>query len=751
MKHIVHLSFGSSTINGELILKFQGESVRLTRLGSDHDLDLMIQWIKQYSGLCDVMAFSQLPPSFRLGAKTFHHQTHGKIIEALGSQAFTMGFQIQGLYGTWALEHCLKTGAVNFQNTPVTMLSGIWQQEVKQTLAAKSSQIYFLDPWSLLGIKAAIHGVKNFDLWASLSIPALTSLKPQWVKNHRIPLDKSQFPWIKPALDSEIFIGCSSLLGKIDSHILKNKTIFTDEMTPETEEFFRSAEVYNAYASRFILSDTSLKSCEVEALALLDKISEPSYQERGHKVPTLQMAELVEFVDRLGLKPQMDVLHEDRQKPLRKFAFVIHPLSQDYLFIHPTTSSLKAMPKLLKNQMEKWINLLPGVSYGTISGIQSTSTGVHAEGLIYTLFGTPRQLLNSDPEMIYRQLVKVAEHAAKQGAQIIGLGAFTKIVGDAGVTVAARSPIPVTTGNSLSAAATLWAARDACSKLGFVKFDKKKSPITEGRAMVIGATGSIGKACAKILAKLFTEVILTATNATKLFQLKEEILEESPDTTIHVTTQPSKFAADCELIVISTSAVAGGVLDLMAVKPGCVICDVSRPLTYKPSEATQRPDVLIIESGEIELPGQIKLDCDIGLPDSIVYACLAETAILALEGRYETYTLSRDIATNKVLEIYKMTKKHGGRLAAIRGPQGIITDMDIELCREHALKKLASKQPVSIQETPGTLGPEISQGKQSQGTKLTKQGEDNARAESPKGKTSRKARQVRKVAPPQTP
>src|SRR5689334_23929507 len=35
-------------------------------------------------------------------------------------------------------------------------------------------------------------------------------------------------------------------------------------------------------------------------------------------------------------------------------------------------------------------------------------------------------------------------------------------VGDAGVTIAQRSPIPVTTGNSLSAAATLWAARDAC-------------------------------------------------------------------------------------------------------------------------------------------------------------------------------------------------------------------------------------------------------------------------------------------------
>ena len=39
------------------------------------------------------------------------------------------------------------------------------------------------------------------------------------------------------------------------------------------------------------------------------------------------------------------------------------------------------------------------------------------------------------------------------GAQIAGLGAFTAVVGDGGITVNERSPIPVTTGNSLTIAA----------------------------------------------------------------------------------------------------------------------------------------------------------------------------------------------------------------------------------------------------------------------------------------------------------
>ena len=35
------------------------------------------------------------------------------------------------------------------------------------------------------------------------------------------------------------------------------------------------------------------------------------------------------------------------------------------------------------------------------------------------------------------------------GAQIAGLGAFTGVIGDGGITIGERSPIPVTTGNSL--------------------------------------------------------------------------------------------------------------------------------------------------------------------------------------------------------------------------------------------------------------------------------------------------------------
>lgn len=80
---------------------------------------------------------------------------------------------------------------------------------------------------------------------------------------------------------------------------------------------------------------------------------------------------------------------------------------------------------------------------------------------------------------------------------------------------------------------------------------------------------------------------------------------------------------------------------------------------------------------------------NIGLPDGVAYACLAETVVLALEGRFETFTVGRNIEWDKVKEIYQLGLKHGMRLAAIAGVNGVYTDQDLAKIRELALARRA--------------------------------------------------------------
>ena len=143
------------------------------------------------------------------------------------------------------------------------------------------------------------------------------------------------------------------------------------------------------------------------------------------------------------------------------------------------------------------------------------------------------------------------------------------------------------------------------------------------------------------------------------------------------------------MIVTATSAAGHKVLDIMRVKPGCIITDVARPLDMSAEDVAKRPDVLVIESGEVELPGEVRMK-DIGLPDGVVFACLAETIVLALEGRYENFTVGRSISWPKVKEIYGLGLKHGMKLATISGINGPYTDEDFDRVRTAALDARAA-------------------------------------------------------------
>ena len=335
--------------------------------------------------------------------------------------------------------------------------------------------------------------------------------------------------------------------------------------------------------------------------------------------------------------------------------------------------------------LEKTIAYSPPLLYSKIDGIQSVD-GTEAEGWLISVGGTPKEMMSHSPDFTYKRLIAASKMAEKLGAEIMGLGAFTKVVGDAGMTVAKHSPIPITTGNSYSASAALWAAADAMKRMGLIDIPRGKEKL-KAKSMVVGATGAIGSVSSKLLAMVFDEIILCGRDSEKLNKLKSLIHRDSPDTKIITTTDTSEYLSEADMIVTATSGAGKKVLDIMKVKPGCVITDVARPLDLNPEDIAKRPDVMYIESGEIEVPVKDHLQMrDIHLPKNVVFACMAETIVLALEGRFEEFTIGRDIEWKKVKEIYKLGLKHGMKLAAISGVNGVYTKDDIDKVRDLALK-----------------------------------------------------------------
>jgi len=170
----------------------------------------------------------------------------------------------------------------------------------------------------------------------------------------------------------------------------------------------------------------------------------------------------------------------------------------------------------------------------------------------------------------------------------------------------------------------------------------------------------------------------------KLLSLQEILQKQKPGLKLQVSTRADRFLEDMDVVVIASSG-ARESIDIMRVKPGCVITDITRPMVFSQKEVAKRQDVLVITGGEIQLPGEAIEMKDIALPHGVAYAGLAETIILALEGRFEDFTKGSNTQWEKVKEIYKLGIKHGMTLASISGVDGPLSEDDIARVKAQAL------------------------------------------------------------------
>jgi predicted amino acid dehydrogenase len=133
---------------------------------------------------------------------------------------------------------------------------------------------------------------------------------------------------------------------------------------------------------------------------------------------------------------------------------------------------------------------------------------------------------------------------------------------------------------------------------------------------------------------------------------------------------------EAHLIITVTSAIET-IIEAQHLRQGAVVCDVARPRDISRQVAEQRPDVLVIEGGMVQIPGPVDFGFDFGFPPKMAYACMAETMALALEQKYESYTLGKEIELSQVLTIDKIANKHGFKLGGFRSFERAITDQEI--------------------------------------------------------------------------
>lgn len=332
------------------------------------------------------------------------------------------------------------------------------------------------------------------------------------------------------------------------------------------------------------------------------------------------------------------------------FAFVIHPLNpkQDVARKYPLLA--KVLPTSLIHFFSRF---WPPVYLSHVTGARSEATGKEIEGWLVACPFTARQMLQMSPPVVYKKIVQTGRMAERLGARILGLLAFTSVIGDGGVTIAQRLHIPVTTGRSLTVAVTVEALERAARNRGI----QPESAVTA----VVGATGTIGSACAEWLAPAVAELVLVGRQDARLAQVAARVRAAGARRVRTSTRIEDIGEAD---LVLSATNTARPVIQPEHLKRGAVVCDVARPSDVSPRVARERDDVRIVEGGVLDVPGEVDFGFSFGLPPGQAYACMAETMVLAMEGRYESYSLGKQVRMEQIREIAQLARKHGFRISA---------------------------------------------------------------------------------------
>ena len=96
-------------------------------------------------------------------------------------------------------------------------------------------------------------------------------------------------------------------------------------------------------------------------------------------------------------------------------------------------------------------------------------TGAAAEGWLISVGGTPKGDARTAPSSPTVACCTRPRSPRGWARRSWAWARSRKVVSDAGVTVARRAHIPITTGNSYSASGALWAAADAMKRMGLVQ------------------------------------------------------------------------------------------------------------------------------------------------------------------------------------------------------------------------------------------------------------------------------------------
>lgn len=347
------------------------------------------------------------------------------------------------------------------------------------------------------------------------------------------------------------------------------------------------------------------------------------------------------------------------------------------LFVTPITFAFIGHPRTLSDVprkfpfarflpahiVERWFRYQWPFVASYITGL-TMADGTPTTGAMLISPLTTEQMIRN-PRLARQRILQTVRLAEKMGARIAGLGAFTSIVTRDGRDLEGKVRLGLTTGNPHSAAIAVQNVLHAAALTNL--------SLPHATAAIVGGAGSVGSACAKMLARLVAKLVIIDIKKEAVQHLLAELARQ-PAAVDGASSLDRVREAD---IVIAATNNPHILLTADLLKPGAIVIDAAQPKNVSEDIPHQRPDVVVIESAVVQTPG-VDVHFDLDLAPGEALGCLSETMILTAIGWRGHYSLGK-ADPSLAAHMIAAGRALGFRLAQFRNSSGYITD-------EHLLK-----------------------------------------------------------------
>ncbi len=301
MKRAVSVSLGSSKRDKAVEIELLGETIRLERIGTDGDMKRAAERFRELDGEVDAFGVGGADLGALVDGKWYplysvqpmiQHVRHTPVVDGAGLKTtleYRVGPFIESRIGDY----------ISLKGRRVLVALGVDRWGMSRSFVEQGYQCVFGDLMFGLGIPLALHSARSIKFLAALLMPIAGRLPFEWLyptgekQEVRVPRWEKYYIW------ATVVAGDRHYVVRHMPNEMPGKVIVTNTTTAQDVEDFRKAGVKYLVTTTPVIEGRSFGTNAMEAalVALAGK---------GRK---LTDQELGEYLDRLGIQPQLQELN----------------------------------------------------------------------------------------------------------------------------------------------------------------------------------------------------------------------------------------------------------------------------------------------------------------------------------------------------------------------------------------------------------------------------------------------------------